>query len=78
MLAAVLVKRELEPSLRVISDLLQGPLFLEEVRGSGNDDQFLGACQLDEGLLVHLNDWEVFPADDQQGGGGDEREISFG
>ncbi len=78
MLAAALVERELKPSVRMISDLLQGAWFLEEVRGSGNNDEFLGACQLNEGLLVHLNDGDILTAHDQQGGGGDEREISFG
>ncbi len=47
MLAAALVEGELKPSARTISDSLQGAWYLEEARGSRNNDEFLGDMSIE-------------------------------
>ena len=61
----------LKPDERMLRNLFERAGLFEEMRRARNDDQFFGTCQLGEGILVHLNDGEIFSTDNQQRRRGD-------
>ena len=48
-----------EPADRLISDLLKGSRFFEQMSGPWNNEQFLWTGELFEGFPVHLDHWSV-------------------
>lgn len=61
----------------MVCNLLKRARFFEEMCGARDDSQFLRTTEQPERSLIHLNHGFVVPANEQQSGSCDIREVSF-
>src|SRR5512146_3532297 len=67
-----------KPLRCAVRDLLKRSRFFEQMRGAGDDRQFLRTMKKPEGGAVHLDDRFVVAADEQQSGSCRVGEVPFG